>query len=450
MGDVLIPVLVVAGIFGAVFVYNVLVWRRTWIYMDENAVVMESGRIHTKKKTIALSNIANVNIERNILETLFGTCKVKLDTNSGGIQSETDMTIVLKLDKASEFQAKVMSYVSGENHGRTNVEALEFEHREKACTKKDMLVHCVCCINLWVVGIVLGVCLGVFLAVATGEDTADAETAEEVSGGIMGILTTVILVIGIAFSVLKSFLRYYRFMAYREGDRVHISHGFFTRKMYNIPVKRINAVTLVYPSIGRIFGRCYVEIVCAGIGDEKEELSLLTLAMPRKDAIAKLKELVPEILSEEDILNHMNKQSAPAKRVTAITYCMWGFCFLVPVPFIGMAVGFSTFAFKIVLLGFGIFHLVFLIGTIFQFQTAEWYFGEQQMALSCGCIRKTTSIFSYRKIEHYQLVQGPVLRVYHLVRGTIMVKAGMLGGMFSLCNIDKEYEKLLRDKVMGR
>lgn len=71
MGDVLIPVLVVAGIFGAVFVYNVLVWRRTWIYMDENAVVMESGRIHTKKKTIALSNIANVNIERNILETLF-------------------------------------------------------------------------------------------------------------------------------------------------------------------------------------------------------------------------------------------------------------------------------------------------------------------------------------------------------------------------------------------
>ena len=111
--DNLIAALILVGILAVVTIYEILVWRKTWIVMDENAVVITSGRIQQKKKTISLANVANVNIQRNILETLFGTCKVKLDVNSSGNMA-SEMEIVLKVEKASALEAAIMSYVSQE------------------------------------------------------------------------------------------------------------------------------------------------------------------------------------------------------------------------------------------------------------------------------------------------------------------------------------------------
>ena len=69
--------------------------------------MIEKGRVNKKKNTIGIRNISNINLEQNLIEMLFGTCKVKLDTNSRSTADSTDVKIVLKKSDALWFQQEV-------------------------------------------------------------------------------------------------------------------------------------------------------------------------------------------------------------------------------------------------------------------------------------------------------------------------------------------------------
>ena len=62
--------------------WQTLIWAKTYISIQDNVLIVERNTLNRKRNTIGLSNISNVNLEQNVLEMIFGTCKVKLDTNS--------------------------------------------------------------------------------------------------------------------------------------------------------------------------------------------------------------------------------------------------------------------------------------------------------------------------------------------------------------------------------
>ena len=95
--------LITAGILlilAAVLANRLFVWAKTYICIEENAVVIERGTMNKKKNTIGIRNISNINLEQNLFEMLLGTCKVKLDTNSRSTADSTDVKIVLKTGEA--------------------------------------------------------------------------------------------------------------------------------------------------------------------------------------------------------------------------------------------------------------------------------------------------------------------------------------------------------------
>ena len=98
----------VAALLAVSLISQVLVWAKTYISIEENAIVIEKGRVNKKKNTIGIRNISNINLEQNLIEMLFGTCKVKLDTNSRSTADSTDVKIVLKKSDALWFQQEVM------------------------------------------------------------------------------------------------------------------------------------------------------------------------------------------------------------------------------------------------------------------------------------------------------------------------------------------------------
>ena len=81
---------------------QVLVWARTYITIEENSHCDDrNGQSQQKRKnTIGIRNISNINLKQNLIEMLFGTCKVKLDTNSRSTADSTDVKIVLKKSDA--------------------------------------------------------------------------------------------------------------------------------------------------------------------------------------------------------------------------------------------------------------------------------------------------------------------------------------------------------------
>lgn len=86
---------------------NLFVWAKTYISIQDNAIVIERNTINKRKHTIGIKNISNINTEQNLFEMLMGTCKVKLDTNSLSTADKTDVKIVLKKKAANQFCEQV-------------------------------------------------------------------------------------------------------------------------------------------------------------------------------------------------------------------------------------------------------------------------------------------------------------------------------------------------------
>ena len=108
---------VILAVFLLIFLYQWIIWSKTYISICDNSIVIERNTWNKKKNTIGLKNISNVNTEQNLLEMLLGTCKVKLDTNSMSTSDKTDVKIILKKAEAEQFRLYVMKLMQGQEGG---------------------------------------------------------------------------------------------------------------------------------------------------------------------------------------------------------------------------------------------------------------------------------------------------------------------------------------------
>ena len=79
--------LVLAGTFAAFLVagaFRWLAWRQFTYALTADAVVIESGVFSRNRRTIPYERIADVGIERRLLQRLFGLAKVNLETGGAG------------------------------------------------------------------------------------------------------------------------------------------------------------------------------------------------------------------------------------------------------------------------------------------------------------------------------------------------------------------------------
>ena len=90
-GDILILIAVIVACILLAFAWHYIIWSRTYISIQDNALVIEKNTLNRKKNTIGIPNISNINLEQNLFEMALGTCKLKLDTNSMTTADQTDV-----------------------------------------------------------------------------------------------------------------------------------------------------------------------------------------------------------------------------------------------------------------------------------------------------------------------------------------------------------------------
>lgn len=265
---------------------QIFVWKKTWISLEENAIVVEVNTVNKKKNTIGISNISNINLEQNLFEMLFGTCKVKLDTNSRSTADKTDVKIILKKKDAEKLKQDILARMGRTAAGdrmipdamNASETAQEFDVR---AGMGDILRHGFFSVNLFAVLVLLG---GI-----TGTVTAVMQLLEqpEFMKTLLSAAAAVLVAAGIIFSALwdtvKDFIRYYDFRAKREGNRIYIRYGFLKKVEYMIPVDKIQALMISQSFVARLSRRYMAEIINVGIGDEKEEKNSFLLLYMKRD-----------------------------------------------------------------------------------------------------------------------------------------------------------------------
>ncbi|MGL5695208.1 MAG: PH domain-containing protein, partial [Peptostreptococcaceae bacterium] len=84
-GDIVSITWIILGaicVLSIILIYNIMIWSKTYIYFEENTIIIQRNTIKLKMNTYGIQNISNVNLEQNIFERIIGTYKVKIDTDS--------------------------------------------------------------------------------------------------------------------------------------------------------------------------------------------------------------------------------------------------------------------------------------------------------------------------------------------------------------------------------
>ena len=341
-----------AAVILAIAVANrYFVWSKTWICVEENAVVIEVNTVNKKKNTIGINNISNINLEQNLFEMLLGTCKVKLDTNSRSTAEKTDVKIVLKKRDAEQFKQEILMRMrehaaeknmqsapgtgiaeaaaagnSNVYRGKTENCGIAVDVPEGFDVRADLgdiLQHGFFSVNVFSVLVLVGGITGAVVAVIRVLE--QPQFMETLLSAAAGILVVAALVFSALWDTVKDFIRYYDFRAKRVGKRIYIRYGFLKKVEYMIPVDKIQALKIRQSFVARISRRYMAEIVNVGMGDEKEEKnSFLLLYMNREKMEQSLRKLLPEFAGA--VSSETERQPASAWAAWLIPYGIYALC----------------------------------------------------------------------------------------------------------------------------
>ncbi len=435
---------IVVVIVAVIIIYNWVVWSKTWISIDNEAIVIEKNLLNRKVNTIGMKNVSNINMEQNIFERIVGTYKIKLDTNSATTANETDVKIILSKEKAEWFKQQVMQHM---NEDQEEVVAVDVEY-DVEYKAKDIIMHCIYTANpvavLFCVAFIVG-CAVALSSVNTGAAIVD---------GVINVLGSILAILVIVWSVFQSLIRdffvYYGFKARRHENKIYLTHGLFKKRQYTIAVDKINAVKLEAPTVSRILGRQFVKVICVGVGDEENENSMLLLSEKNNDMERKLSILLPEFVIQQPEIISRDKNSMWS---TLVGYVV---CIII---WVALAVAFGvvnvlnleTMWIRIVIVAVSI-SVIFLVGlsTYLNYKTCGIGLEQNHLLIIMGSLGKSSTWIPYTKIQELQYEQGPIARRFGYASGIIYILAAVLESVHPTSCFKMEVFEEIRKRMLAR
>lgn len=437
--------------------YQFMVWRKTFIYLEEETFVVERNTLNRKKSTFAVSSIANINLEQNLFERMIGTYRLKLDTDSLSTAMSTDVSIVLSSQKAHALKNELLSLMKKD---KAALAASPQDHEEPdSCPEideltdsnfshasaREVLFHCFFSISTPLLVLTLAFIIGIPLLVSFGYVSFWDLIAEENSSFKGRFLAIMILVITYGYSLIKQLLSFYHFGCLRRGNELIIRYGFFRKQDFTIPLERINAIRIVQPPLARLAGLMQAQLICVGIGDSDTEKPQLTLCMKKKDFYARLQELLPEFSTEEASKKHKLPHGSGISYFLS-TLFLW----------ICLSAGYfiailctstkDTSPFP-VMVTYGIIVFLLILYRLLHYFSMGAVLDREQLVVHGGAFQKQIWLIPYRKIQFATFRENPMCRWFHIAKGELYILAAMGNNTIALPFISRKETELLSDNI---
>lgn len=182
-----------------------------------------------------------------------------------------------------------------------------------------------------------------------------------------------------------------------------------------MPIDKISALSIVQPTLSRIFKKYQAKIVTVGVGDESSELSNLTMAVSKEELLHQLDVLIPEFMGES-ILDGVNRESRKCIGVRAVKSVKWIVMITAGAVATGLWTDLPTWI--IALCAAGLLGFIILLYGLSHI-SAGWKKGEQALVLKQGCFKKAWTVCRYDKIQMVNLVAHPAARRMGIRRGSV-------------------------------
>ena len=465
-------VLILAVLMALLIGNRILVWARTYIHIEDNAIIIEKNTVNKKKNTIGIKNISNINLEQNLFEMLAGTCKVKLDTNSLSTADKTDVKIVLKKADAENFRREIMSRMQGTGRepvagagepplwngtegysadGAAEQSAFQEEYDVRA-DFGDIIQHGLFSINIFSVILLLA---GIAATVgAVIQVVQNPGFIKSLLGAAAGILVAASIVVSALWDTVKDFVKYYDFRAKRRGDRLFIRYGLLKKMEYTVPVDKIQALQIHQSLVARICGRYMAEIVNVGMGDEKEERnSFLVLYCTEEKLRQQLELLLPEMAPAVD---------QKVKRQPGTAWAAWAFPFTVYVLAVLLAAaagtvltdGMASSGVRLALAGIwggaALLILTVAAGMLLEYRTAGISAGDTILKLRRGYFGTHYIAVKYSNIQYADFSQSFLAKRCGIRKGQIHLLAAAGKSSYDIPYFADGLEENIKAGMLGK
>lgn len=422
--------------------WQLLVWSKTYISLQENTIVIERNTMNRKKNVIGIKNISNINMEQNLFERLIGTCKVKLDTNSLSTADNTDVKILLKKSDAQNFRQEVLKQMQQAGDRELEPEEERDMTYDFAADLGEIIVHGLFSINMLSVLVVIGCVAGTAGAIA--EAARQGNEGMDVSGMLFRFLAVSVISLSALWDIVKGFVKYYDFKVKRHGDKLYLRYGLLKKVNYTIPADKIQAVRVNQSLFARIAGRYMVEIVNVGMGDDKgEEQSFLVLYCKKEQLKERVKTLLPEF---------HNVLEEPVKCQPASVWLAWlpGICILGGVLAAGILAGTELLPeySSQIQWGAAAIAVFFLILLAARYATAGTRLEKEHLVLANGYFKKRVAYIRCSRIQYVQLEQNFAAKLLRIQKGTVYLLASTANKVQGIPYFREQESEGLKEKLL--
>lgn len=386
--DFQIIVLIFFSIIILVLVYRYVSWRNTFISFSEGTIILEKGKINHRKLVISTDTIASINIRKSIFQRLAGTSQLKIDLNEMSPESPK-FKIILKNNDARQFREQIL--LGGETpHKAGNPDRKSLI----SFNWKALLQHYLLDMNII---LALGaIALYIFITISSFMDLRALSV-------VSFFFASLVIVVPFLYRGIKKFYALGNFSVYREGETIFLSYGILEQSSYELSVKRINAVRILQSLQAQLFHKYCIEVVNAGLGDEKEESKIITLYVDRQTLDYLMEELLPEFF-----LDHRPRR----QKFRAI----W--VHILPLTiFTGILIAAS------ILISYWLLCIIVLFAVLFilnmRFKTLQ--VNESLLLIGNGIFTKSTTIIPADRIQKINTRQTWITKPLHLMAMDIFV-----------------------------
>jgi len=409
---------VIAALISAALVLAVLFnyrqWKMTVIRFGETDVVIERSTLFKLKKTLPYSKIAAVNVNRGIVNRLFGTSRLMININSGHNAMAPEAALTFKRDMADRIRTELSQRLYQhelpvEESGETLV----------SFSPADVVLH-----SLFAVPTLQNLLGALFLVNSVYELYLSVAT-DAAAGGSALISLGMFFLVQVVPSVMQLF-RYYNFKVYRKGDVIYLQHGLVRTYRTSFPISKVNAVRVKSTLASRLLHRSCIEAEVVGIatndgnGNTRPVICLL-----KDDATIQrlLGELVPEFVYER----WPSKQPSGARSVLRVRTIIASLALVAVMAYPSLIIygdeapraGMMALSPFVLPALTALAVLAFVGAARASYRIRELDIGEELFTFVNGILDRETVIMSYDKVQMVWVVRGPIARRFDVASATV-------------------------------
>jgi putative membrane protein len=264
-------------------------WLAFRFRLDEDELVIDSGVLSRRRRVIPLARVQNVDLEQGALERLVGVAELRLETASGGRETEAGLA-VLSVDEARSLRAELLRRRTAGREAVARAPEHEPEGGAAPTDGDERSLLRLSFSDLAIAGATSNEAGLIAAGLATAMEVADniggldriARVMDEVfaRGAALGVAGAVgagallvvgFIVLGWPVSIVANVVRFNGFTLSRSGDDLRREYGLLSRHHSTVPPERVQAVRIEETLLRRPLGLSALKIETAGASPRQRQ-----------------------------------------------------------------------------------------------------------------------------------------------------------------------------------